>query len=710
MDKDAKSTEHNLVEWVAKQFDVRSHPKQFTQNLPAELSINSSDYWLRVCGNIGLEATLFPLEQAKRLEGPCIVITDAGCLMCSALIEHQPLDVFDGEHHNQMPFEQLISKNIKHVITLAQRAQDNSTNHSGFETTSHAHWLFNVLKEVRPWYRDLLLASFVINLLALVIPLFTMNVYDRVVPNQATDTLWVLVIAVVIVLIFEWVLKESRSSITDMAGQYIDNKLSATMFQRVLGMKLESKPNSVGSFTRQIQDFDSVRDFFTSATLVTLVDLPFTVFFLILIGWLGGPMIWIPVAVMSIVLVLSLIMKGKIAKTFEHTSQLSMQKQAQLFDNITNLTEIKQFNAQRTVQSRWEKTSVQLSQWQMRSRFFSNIVSHTIQSSQHIVTVGLIIVGVHLIIAGELTMGGLIATVMLSGRAAGSVNQISMLLLRYQQTQAAIESVSNVMALPQEQDPAQVIAQGNIKGNVTLNQLTFTYPNCDAVALKDINLTIKSGEKIGLIGSSGAGKSTLLSLLARQYLPSSGQLSYEGLDARLWPLPLLREGVGWSCQLPILLQGSVFENVLIGQQAVDETQLQRALVQSGLSLIVPRLEKGLETQVGELGRNISGGQRQAISLARAFYREPKLMLFDEPTISLDQAVEAHFLKSFATLDSNVSCVVSSHSRSLLMLCDRIIVMDAGRIVSMGTPEDILVSGGHRSRVRNVSVVHQEVKQ
>ncbi|GAL16436.1 Toxin secretion ATP-binding protein [Vibrio astriarenae] len=489
-DKDVTNVDSNLIQWVATKFDVRSHPSQFTVNIPAELNASSADYWIRACENMHIEATVFSLKQAFTIEGACLLIRDCGPVACEALTDEDTINVYDGSAYKTVEVAELKKDKSLIVIALADR----QPKHTG--TISNSHWLISVLKEVRPWYRDLLVASFVINLLALVIPLFTMNVYDRVVPNQATDTLWVLVIAVVVVLIFEWVLKESRSSITDMAGQYIDNKLSAILFQRVLGMKLESKPNSVGSFTRQIQDFDSVRDFFTSATLVTLVDLPFTIFFLVLIGWLGGPMIWIPIGVMAFVLIVSLIMKNRIADTFEHSSQLSMQKQAQLFDNITNLSEIKQFNAQRNVQSRWEKTSVQLSQWQMRSRFFSNIVTHTVQSSQHIVTVGLIIVGVHLIIAGELTMGGLIATVMLSGRAAGSVNQISMLLLGYQQTKAAVASVSNVMELPQEAEDSQVLTNGEVKGNVALNQLTFNYPECEGIALKEINLTFKAGEKI----------------------------------------------------------------------------------------------------------------------------------------------------------------------------------------------------------------------
>lgn len=712
--------EFEVIDKIAQHFGVRSHPSQFTQDIPADLDKNHLSFWLRVCQNMGLEATQFSADEAKQIDGPFLIIDANQCWVTKSLLTRPSIELFNGDGNEYLELSELVAVKARYFVGLSfpqtasndnvtsANSSSNSNQNRQHSLSSSKHWLLTVLKEVRPWYRDLLLASFVINLLALVIPLFTMNVYDRVVPNQAIETLWVLVVAVIVVLIFEWILKESRSSITDMAGQYIDNKLSAILFQRVLGMKLESKPNSVGSFTRQIQDFDSVKEFFTSATMVTLVDLPFTVFFLMLIGWLGGPMLWIPVGVMAFVLIVSLVMKNRIAATFEHTSQLSMQKQAQLFDNITNLSDIKQYNAQRVVQGRWENTSSQLSQWQMRSRFYSNIVAHTIQSSQHIVTVGLIIVGVHLIIAGELTMGGLIATVMLSGRAASSVNQISMLLLRYQQTKAAVASVSSVMELEQEANPSQVISQGRLKGNVVLNEVSFQYPECDATAVSQLSLSIKQGEKIGLIGPSGAGKSTLLSLLARQVSPTGGQLNYENVDARLWPLPLLRQSMGWVAQSPMLLQGTVYENILLGESKVDEEKLKRALYQSGLALIIPRLEKGLETSVGELGRHVSGGQRQAIALARALYNQPSLLMLDEPTASLDQAVETHFLKMFATLDSNTTCVVSSHSRRLLELCDRIVVMDAGQIVTIGMPQDILTNS-NRSRVRNVSVVQQEAR-
>ncbi len=707
LDQKSSSTEDidAVISWLADYYDIRAHPVKFTNNLPGTDQVTSTDLWLRIIAEMGLEASVLSSRQLSDIQLPCIAFqseAERPIIINGSTQSQGAVAVFSKAEQVTQPLDEIQEKITATVIVVTKAVEASSE-----QTRSPSkRWLFNVIKEVKPWYRDLLIASFVVNLLALIIPLFTMNVYDRVVPNQAIDTLWVLVVGVGIALVFEWLLKESRSKVTDIAGQYIDNKLSAILFSKVLGMKLEVKPQSVGSFARQIQDFDSVKEFFTSATLVTLVDLPFTLFFLALIAWLGGVMVWIPVTVMVFILALSVVMKSKIGHTFEQTSQLSMQKQAQLFDNLSNLSEIKQFNAQGAISHRWEQVSFNLSQWQVKSRRYSNIVSHSIQSGQHIVTVGLVIVGVHQIIAGALTMGGLIAAVMLSGRAAAAVNQISMLLLRYQQTKAALSSVEQVMQLPQENEQAQVLSKGEIKGNIDLKDVSFSYADQSIPALNSVNLTIAKGEKIGVIGPSGSGKSTLLALMARQYQPSQGQLCYEGLDARIWPVALIRQGVGWVGQSPLLLQGSLYENILLGEKEVDEHKLSQALQLSGLGLILPSMEKGLETQVGELGRQVSGGQRQAIALARAFYKQPKLLLLDEPNSALDQQVDLHLTKVLATMSKEVSCVIASHNRQLLSVCDRIVVMDGGKVVSQGTPAQILAPP-KRSKIRNVSIIPKE---
>ncbi|WP_286299632.1 type I secretion system permease/ATPase [Vibrio apostichopi] len=702
------------VEWLCEHFNVRSHPSKIVSGLPLDKGRLNESLFPRAIEKSGLTLSHVKKELLTQCQFPVVAVNSAtGSPVVVTQGSGGDFQVLDCESNSsqETSLKDLVAKVESYVWQVGAQALDDARvpSHERSENKSNTRWLWRVVKEVKPWYRDLFIASFLINLLALVVPLFTMNVYDRVVPNQAFNTLWVLAAGVGIVVIFDWVLRSSRSSVTDMAGRYIDNKLSSQLFSKVLGMKLENRPQSVGAFARQLQDFDSVKDFFTSISLVTLVDLPFTLLFLFLIGWLGGAMMFIPVAIMLVLIVLSIAMKGKVEKTFDETARLSTQRQAQLFDCLTTLPDIKQNNAEGITQKRWEQTISSLSQWQTQSRHYSNIVTHSIQSSQQIVTITLIIFGVYQISEGLLSMGGLIAVVMLSGRAASSVNQLSLLLLRFQQTRSAVEGLNQIMDLPQEESKHQVIDKGDFDGGVRLDEVTFTYPETQSPALKEISLEIKPGERVGLVGAAGAGKTTLLSIVARQYLPTTGQAFYQDIDGQLWPTSVLRSGMGWVGQTTNLIFGSVYDNVTLGATNVDEEKLRQALQQSGLNGYMGRLSNGLETPVGEGGRLLSGGQRQAVAIARALYRCPKLLIMDEPTSALDNQAEIQFFNALQSMPRETSMLISSHKSSFLMMCDRVIVLDKGQIVAEGEPKDILSlqkksAPKGTSRFKTVSVV------
>ncbi|MGF1756046.1 type I secretion system permease/ATPase, partial [Vibrio makurazakiensis] len=470
------------VEWLCGHFDVRCHSSKVTSGLPLIEGQLNELLFPRAIEKAGLELSHVKSAFLSKCQFPVVGLSrdtlQPLIIMKDSSEQYLVINPENGVE-KQTTLEELLETLSESIwqIGIKVKADARVQDFEKKVDNNSANWLWKVVREVKPWYRDLFVASFMINVLALVVPLFTMNVYDRVVPNQAFNTLWVLAAGVGIVVIFDWVLRESRSSVTDMAGRYIDNKLSAQLFSKVLGMKLENRPQSVGAFARQLQDFDSVKDFFTSISLVTLVDLPFTVLFLLLIGWLGGAMMLIPVAVMFVLLVLSLAMKGKVEQSFGETARLSTQRQAQLFDCLTTLPDIKQNNAEGAIQKRWEQTVSSLSQWQTQSRHYSNIVTHSIQSSQQIVTITLIIFGVYQIAAGVLSMGGLIAIVMLSGRAASSVNQLSLLMLRFQQTRSAVEGLNQIMDLPQEESEHQVIDRGSFEGGVSFSDVSFSYPD-----------------------------------------------------------------------------------------------------------------------------------------------------------------------------------------------------------------------------------------
>jgi len=556
----------------------------------------------------------------------------------------------------------------------------------------HGHWFWGVIAENRALYRDVLLAAFLANTFALAMPLFTMNVYDRVVPNNAIDTLWVLSIGLVLVLIGDLVLRIMRSKFVDLASSRADVKLSAFIMERVLGTRMEQRPASAGSFAANLRAFESVRDFIGSATVVAFIDLPFALIFFVVIGWIAWPML-IPLVVGALVMLLyALAVQGRMHELAETTYRAGAQRNATLIEGLVGFETVKALAAEAPIQRKWEKSAALLARVGAQLRLLSSSASYSSAFVQQAINLAIVVVGVYLISERSLTMGGLIACTMLASRAMQPVGQVAGLLVQYHTAATALTSLNEMMKKDVERpEGSTFISRGNLKGAIEFRDVAFTYPNQTAPSLRGINLRIKPGEKVAILGRIGSGKTTLEKLILGLYQPSSGAVLVDGIDLRQLDPAELRRQIGYVQQDVMLFYGSLRDNLTMGAPLADDAAVVKAAEVAGLLPLVNAHPQGFDMVVGERGESLSGGQRQSVAIARAVINDPPILLLDEPTAAMDHSSEEDLKKRLRDFATTKTVLLVSHRTSLLDLVDRIIVMDGGRIVADGPKEQVITA-------------------
>lgn len=556
------------------------------------------------------------------------------------------------------------------------------------------HWLFSTLWRYRRYYRSGAVASVLINVLALASIFFTMNVYDRVIPNQAFTTLWSLAIGVTVAMLFEAVTRYVRAYLLDTAGKKADLIVGSILFRQALSVRMEHKPQSSGTFANQLREFESVREFVSSATLAALADLPFILLFMGVIFTIGGPLGWVPMLMLPLILIVCVIIQWPLAKIMKANLQESSLKQGVLIESVEGMETLKAVNGQAYMQRRWQNFSALQAGSAAKSKRFSSLATGVVTFLQQFQTVLLIVIGVYLIDAGTLTMGALIGTVMLAGRATAPLGQVIGLATRYQQAKAALTSLSKLMNMPVDRDEEQeYLADPDLKGGLTLKEVQFSYPappmRPSPKVLHNISLDIEAGERVAILGAIGSGKSTLLRIMARLYMPTEGQMFAAGLDVKQIDPADWRHTVGYVSQDARLFYGSLRENVMLGVPDASASELMRVLKLTGLDQIAARHPQGIHLPVGEHGGNLSGGQRQLVALARTLLTRPQMLLLDEPTSAMDAQTEQQFLRHLHAASEGQTLVVVTHRPSLLTLVDRIIVIDNGRVAMDGPKENVL---------------------
>lgn len=552
------------------------------------------------------------------------------------------------------------------------------------------HWFWGAIAEQRGLYADVLLAALLINVFALALPLFSMNVYDRVVPNLAFDTLWALAVGVALVLLGDLAMRLLRSRFVDEASARVDVRLNAKLMERVLGMRLEGRPGSVGSFAANLRGFEQVRDFIAAGTVTALIDLPFALVFVFVMLWIS-PWLVLPVLLIgALMLAWGWLLQQRLQTLAQTTYQASAQRNATLVEALAGLETIKAQGAEGRVQARWEQGNAFLAAAQVNMRALSSRASQGTQVLAQAAPVLLLLIGVYLIGRGELTMGGLIACSMLAGRALAPAGSVVGLLMQYQNARTALQGLEQLMAAPQEREAgAAGLHKPVLDGQIEFRNVGFAYPGRDDRALESISFTIQPGERVALIGRVGSGKSTIQRLIMGLYQPSSGAVLLDGIDLRQFDLSDVRRNLSYVSQDVTLFQGTLRENIVFGQQHSTDAAVLEAADIAGLADFVKRHPRGFDMAVGERGEQLSGGQRQCVGLARAVVHNAPVLLLDEPTSAMDFGTEAHITQRMQAFARGRTVVLVTHRTSMLALVNRVIVVDGGRIVADGPRERIM---------------------
>jgi len=554
-----------------------------------------------------------------------------------------------------------------------------------------AHWFWSVVGRFGANYGHVAIAAFIVNMLALAAPLFTMSVYDRVVPNGAIPSLIALSIGLGLAIAFDFLLKIVRSRIIDMTGKKIDVVLAANIFEHVMSVKMDKRPPSVGILANQMRDFDSVREFFTSGTVVSATDMVFAILFIVILFVIAGPLAWIALIMLPIMIGVGLLIQRPLDRAMRRLQAESAARHGILVESLNGIETVRAVAGESRMQTVWERSVAATARSSEDVQFWASLALTSASVATQLCSLLLLVVGVFLILDGKLSVGALVAANMLSGRVLGPIAGIAAVMTRATQTSSALRSIDRLMGLERERPPEKIFVAREIKqGRIEFKNVSFSYPNSPAKALDNISFAVKAGEKLGIIGRVGSGKTTVGRLVTAFYPPGEGSILIDGVDIRQYDPADLRAGIGFVLQDTDLFYGKLRDNMTLGRPAATDEEVLAAARLSGVETFIAGHPQGYDMMIAEGGRSLSGGQKQAIGLARVLIRKPRVLFLDEPTAHFDVRSEAEFLERLKNLaKGEMTIIVSTHRPSLLSLVDRILVFDNGKLVADGPANEIL---------------------
>tara|TARA_B100001250_G_scaffold216320_1_gene185614 strand:+ start:1579 stop:3273 length:1695 start_codon:yes stop_codon:yes gene_type:complete len=554
------------------------------------------------------------------------------------------------------------------------------------------HWFWSAFAEHRSIYYKVMLAATLVNFMSIGSSIFIMVVYDRVVPNSAYESLYALTMGMALIIIFDYILKMLRAYFIDYAGEFVDKKVGNSIFDRLLQAPAAVVAGPVGATANTFKEFDQVRDFFTSATLSLVVDLPFIFLFIFVIYLISGPLAVIPLTAVPIVLLVGIAIQPFLARVSEEIGGHNQEKQSILVETISGIESVKVLGGGKLVKERWKKAATEHSSSSRISRSLAAIATNAAQSAQQICLVGIVFYGVFLVGDGTVSMGAMVAAVLLSSRTLAPLAQMANLFGRFNNAKTSYQRLAAFMEETKEAAEAQqsssVIRRPSI-GDLEFRSVNFRYPGQEVDTLVGVNLKIQKGEKVAILGRNGSGKTTLIKLSSGLFGSTDGIVTYDGVDTKQIHDEDLSSSIGIVLQDVQLFSGSVIENITMGREGITQEDIVAAAKVSGLDEFLGKMPGGYELVLQDKGNGLSGGQRQAIAITRALVHKPSHFILDEPTSAMDMNAEQLFIKNFKEIYQDSTLIVVSHRMPLVNLVDRIIVMNEGKIIEDGMRDEIL---------------------
>lgn len=670
-------------------------PAALSAGLPIGKSGMTADLFIRACDRAGLASNKLkrPLDKLDSFSLPAVLLLkdQQACIVLNrpvdGKVEIATPESLDGRH--KVSIEELERLYTGTFIVVRPKIRLDART-AEIAQAAPRNWFWSEVLQHTPIYGEVILAAGLINILAISTSLFSMQIYDRVLPNKAVNTLWVLAIGVITAYLFDLVLRTLRGYLLDRAGKGLDRKVSSSLFEHILQIKMAARPQSAGSFANNMAQYESLRDFFTSATMSALVDLPFLFVFLALIYVIAGSVVLVPMVLVPLVFIVSLCVQAPMRKAVERSYREQAQKHAVLIESLNGLDTIKASSAEGQLQRDWDGYVAASAQSAMSSRLWSTLGINFVMFASNLSSVLVLIVGSYLTFDGKMTSGAMVAASMLTGRAMAPLGQIAGLIIRFHQSWSSLKGLNRLMKMPVERPAGKVfLRRPNVLGEIEFRNVSFKYPNSETHALEGISFKIKPGERVGIVGRIGSGKTTIERLILGLYEPKEGAVLLDGTDIRQLDPTDLRQNIGCVLQDPHLFFGSVKDNIVLGAPYVDEESVIRAASMAGVDQFVRQHPAGYDMPVGEGGRQLSGGQRQSITLARALLLDPPILLLDEPTSSMDNSSENSLKERLATVCGGKTLILVTHRSSMLSLVDRLLVLDRGKIVADGPKSSVL---------------------